>query len=252
MAVTQIQSNEEFESCVKKAAGGLVLVDFFATWCGPCVMIAPKLKEMAKGKYSDVAFYKVDVDALGEIAQEMGITAMPTFKLFRDGVMLGEMRGADQNGIEALLMKHGGGSGGASKAKAAPAAVEKAPTEEKTAEVASKPAAKTGGVVPIGTEDDFGSKVLKAKSDQLVVVDFHAQWCGPCKKIAPQIDEFSRKYADVEFYKVDIDDLESVAMSQKIQAMPTFKLYKNGQMVAEFTGASPASVEKLIQKHRTA
>lgn len=63
---------------------GLVLVDFFATWCGPCKMIAPILEEL-DGELKDVKIVKVDVDQSPETASTYGIQSIPTMKLFKDG-----------------------------------------------------------------------------------------------------------------------------------------------------------------------
>ncbi len=70
-----------------------------------------------------------------------------------------------------------------------------------------------------------------------VVVDFTATWCGPCKTIAPYFEELSAKFPDIEFVKIDVDELEDLAAECGISAMPTFHVYSNGVKVAEMTGA---------------
>ncbi|NMA05163.1 MAG: thioredoxin [Acholeplasmataceae bacterium] len=64
---------------------GLVLVDFFATWCGPCKMISPQLEELAKEK-SDVKFLKVDVDNHPDLKVSYQVKSIPTLVLFKDGI----------------------------------------------------------------------------------------------------------------------------------------------------------------------
>jgi len=86
----------------------------------------------------------------------------------------------------------------------------------------------------------------------LVVVDFYAQWCGPCRFIAPQYIELSDRYQDVLFLKVDTDQLKSVATSSQIQVLPTFHLIRQGEKIAESRGANIAKLEELILQHRTA
>ncbi|EEH60844.1 uncharacterized protein MICPUCDRAFT_50406 [Micromonas pusilla CCMP1545] len=78
-----------------------VLVDFTASWCGPCKMIAPFFEELA-AKYPGVVFVKVDVDDLDDVAAECGISAMPTFQLYSNGVKVQELTGADKDKLEAL------------------------------------------------------------------------------------------------------------------------------------------------------
>ena len=70
----------------EKIASGRVLVDFYATWCGPCKMLAPILEEVDKRKEAgDLLIVKVDVDEAGEIAMKFGIQSIPTLILFENG-----------------------------------------------------------------------------------------------------------------------------------------------------------------------
>ena len=70
----------------------LVLVDFWATWCGPCRGLAPKLEEIANEE-TDVKIVKVDVDENGELASQYGIRGIPTMLLFKEGKIVGELVG---------------------------------------------------------------------------------------------------------------------------------------------------------------
>lgn len=92
MAVREVNSAAEFDEAVKGNA--VVLVDFFATWCGPCRMAAPKIDQMA-AENPAVAFIKVDVDKVGDLAARCGISAMPTFQIYKDGTIAGEIIGAN-------------------------------------------------------------------------------------------------------------------------------------------------------------
>ena len=84
------------------SSGRMVIVDFFAEWCGPCKMIAPAIEKLAK-EYPSVIFAKVDVDEVKEVAQTAGIQAMPTFKAYRDMNEIGSVRGADEDAVRNLL-----------------------------------------------------------------------------------------------------------------------------------------------------
>jgi thioredoxin 1 len=90
---------------------------------------------------------------------------------------------------------------------------------------------------------------FQAAGSKAVVVDFYAQWCGPCKMIAPKIDAMSQKYTNVVFLKVDVDEAPDVSEKYDIQAMPTFKIFKNGKKVDEMVGASAEKLEDLVKKH---
>ena len=75
-----------------------------ATWCGPCKVIAPHIVKMSN-TYPDARFYKLDVDEVPDVAQELGVRAMPTFMVFRNGEKVGEVVGANQKSLEALVDK---------------------------------------------------------------------------------------------------------------------------------------------------
>ncbi len=88
--MSQVIAGQEFQDKVLKAQGK-VLVDFFATWCGPCRMLAPVI---AAEKAGSVAVYKVDIDASPEIAAHYDVTSVPTLILFKDGEVLKQTVGA--------------------------------------------------------------------------------------------------------------------------------------------------------------
>lgn len=88
---------------------GIVVIDFFATRCGPCKMIAPYLEQMQEQLGDQVTFYKVDVDQENMIAMQQGITAMPTLKIFNNGQVVKTIVGADLqwlwDGIQEQISK---------------------------------------------------------------------------------------------------------------------------------------------------
>lgn len=86
------------------------------------------------------------------------------------------------------------------------------------------------------------------KDEKLVIVDFWAVWCGPCRMIAPILDQISEEMADkVTVVKCNVDDCEDVAMRYRIMNIPTLLFFKNGEMVDRTVGAMPkaALVEKI-------
>ncbi len=79
---------------------GAVVIDFFATWCGPCKRIAPLFEDLAD-KYSPaITFLKVDVDESAELVDQFQVSAMPTFVFLKDGVVVKRVEGADVMGLE--------------------------------------------------------------------------------------------------------------------------------------------------------
>ena len=86
------------------------------------------------------------------------------------------------------------------------------------------------------TDADFDSQVLQ--SEEPVLVDFWAQWCGPCKMIAPALDELAQAYAGrAKVVKVDIDQNRAVAMKYHVRSIPMLLLFKDGQVQATQIGA---------------
>lgn len=102
-------------------------------------------------------------------------------------------------------------------------------------------------VLEIETDSEFVDKVAETKG--LVLVDFYAQWCGPCKRFAPRLQQLSEIHTDVSFYKVDVevDDLANVVRQESIAAMPTFVLYRDGSEIGRVTGADENKLVTLIK-----
>merc|ERR1712087_346176 len=99
--VKKIETKAEFDELIK--SDKLVVVDFYATWCGPCKAIAPKIEAMAKEEFADCIFCKVDVDVLEDVAAEQGVSAMPTFMLFKLAKKVAEVVGANEGKLREAV-----------------------------------------------------------------------------------------------------------------------------------------------------
>ena len=103
-SVKELQSTNEFQT---ETQTGVVLVDFFATWCRPCQMQLPIINEVAAKMGDKVKFLKVDTDKLGSVAQEFGVSSIPTLVVIKNGSMVEKMVGLqDENGLVTALQKH--------------------------------------------------------------------------------------------------------------------------------------------------
>eukprot|EP00056_Hartaetosiga_gracilis_P014226 m.240045 g.240045 ORF g.240045 m.240045 type:complete len:105 (-) comp14409_c0_seq1:338-652(-) len=98
-----VKTKSEFDTII---ASGVTFVDFTASWCGPCQFIGPKFIAFAEQYEGKVKCIKVDVDDAQDIAMAEKVSAMPTFKVYKDGVKVDELVGADVNGLQKLFEKY--------------------------------------------------------------------------------------------------------------------------------------------------
>ena len=92
-------------------------------------------------------------------------------------------------------------------------------------------------------EADFENEVLR--SDVPVLVDFYADWCGPCKIVAPTMDKLSEEYSGkVKFVKINVDENQQLSSKYDIMSIPTAILFKNGSVEDSIIGAYPAAAYK--------
>ncbi len=96
------------------------------------------------------------------------------------------------------------------------------------------------------TDKTFQEVVLKSK--QPVLVDFWAAWCAPCRSIAPYVEQMAKDYeGQVKVAKLDTDANQRIARQYDIRSIPTFIIFKNGQPVARFSGASPQHLKRMVE-----
>jgi len=100
MSVKQLHNNSDLQEVTRSSH--LSVVDFFTLWCSPCKTIAPKIEQLAK-TYTNVSFYKVDVDEMNDAAEKSNVSAMPTFPFYKGGTMVAQIVGADYNKIKRTV-----------------------------------------------------------------------------------------------------------------------------------------------------
>ncbi|GAA3908355.1 thioredoxin [Streptomyces gulbargensis] len=87
------------------------------------------------------------------------------------------------------------------------------------------------------TDASFEEDVLK--SDKPVLVDFWAEWCGPCRQIAPSLEAIAKEHDEIEIVKLNIDQNPSTAAKYGVMSIPTLNVYQNGEVVKTIVGAKP-------------
>jgi len=101
----------------------------------------------------------------------------------------------------------------------------------------------------IVNKENFREEVEEAKS--LVVIDLYADWCGPCRMLAPTLEELEREYKEVKFCKVNVDNDPDIARLFKVESIPMLAFVKDNTFVDVSVGYVPkASIVKLIEEHK--
>ncbi|KAA0722154.1 Thioredoxin [Triplophysa tibetana] len=105
--IVVIEDQEAFDKALAEASDKLVVVDFTATWCGPCQSIAPFYKGLSENPAnSNVVFLKVDVDDAQDVAQSCDVKCMPTFHFYKSGKKVDEFSGSNQAKLEEMVNNH--------------------------------------------------------------------------------------------------------------------------------------------------
>jgi thioredoxin 1 len=105
-------------------------------------------------------------------------------------------------------------------------------------------------IYDLNNDDDF-TTLIKNSDNLYAIVDFYAPWCGPCKKLSPELEKLSEKYTDLSFIKVNVDEHDEIADKYEITSLPTILVFatKNCEIEECVQGIDEKDLEKLCQKY---
>nr|XP_043623056.1 thioredoxin H2-like [Erigeron canadensis] len=119
------------------------------------------------------------------------------------------------------------------------------------AQVSTQQRSDDGKVSSVHSMHNWNTRFQRSRtSNKLMVIDFSVVWCRPCKFIEPAVHDFAVEFSDVDFVKIDIDELPDVARDFEVQVMPTFVLVKNGKERERIVGVKTDELHRMIEKHR--
>jgi len=109
----------------------------------------------------------------------------------------------------------------------------------------------SGSVIHIESDNDFTSILQKAKTNKkIIIADMFADWCGPCRQMAPIFEELASKYPSIMFIKVNADQTPATSQTYRIKGLPSFLVFKDGNEIDRMTGANPQGLQELAAKYK--
>lgn len=225
---------EQMTKLLEETKDKIVIVDFWATWCGPCIAIAPWFKEMSEKHEKTAVFAKVDVDENSETSEKYEISCMPTFKAFYNGELFDTVEGADKKSLEKLftLDKEG---------------IEKMAQEKAEAEAKKEALDK---IFPSINDSDKLEEVKKEKC-LTAITFFYDGYKAEADQFNKEIDAYVEKNNTpddlvVKFYRVNLDGPGGrLGNSENVRSLPHVVFYDvEGEMV-QVLGGKDATLEKI-------
>jgi thioredoxin 1 len=257
---TPIHTNEHSIDRVMRA-GLPVLLVFWRKECDPCVQLEPVLSRLARQYAGKVLLAKVDADDNETLARRYSVERLPRLIFHADGREVAHTTGAaSEAALGAWLdrLLSGDRSPRAPEGPSVPlrpdtigsarTAPDPSPTSRPTPPSPGGPA--PSGAAPVVLTDTTFTRTI-ADPSQPVLVDFWAPWCGPCRMIAPTIEQLAREFSGrATIAKLNVDENPRVASQYGIQSIPAIFVFRNGKVVERLIGVQPATaLRQALQKH---
>ncbi len=208
-----------------------VVVDFWAPWCAPCRMLAPTFEKLSDEYEGKIKFVKVNVDENPTTAIKYMVQGIPTVMIFKEGkpfktLVWVKPEEEYKREFDSLLGVNTENS-----------------NESNTAS--------EGWIINVNGSQEF-EKALKDNEDKLIIADFWAPWCGPCRMLAPTLERIAEDYKDkVVVVKVNVDEPtnQSLAMQFQVQSIPTIAFIQKDKPIEVTVGALPyEALKDIIEK----
>lgn len=218
-------TDQNFEQIVSESKKP-VLIDFWAPWCGPCRMLTPILENMSVEYWERITFAKINVDENPTAAIRFNINWIPTVLIFKDWKVFKEViwvRSADEYKVMF----------------------------EDVLKLSWDIESKIPNIINVKWMSDFQSHI--SKPWKVVLVDFWAPWCGPCRMLWPVLEKLLETHSDnLVVLKVNVEEPwnQELAANYWVSSIPHVNIMKDGKHVDQFIWALPyETIEQYIKKY---
>ena len=232
--MSYIEANDQNFSEIVEKSDVPVIVDFWAPWCAPCRMLAPTFEKLSDEYEGKVKFVKVNVDENPTTAIKYMVQWIPTVMIFKEGKPYKTMvwvKPEDEYKAEldSLLGEK----------------------KEENQQPENKTTSGDSEIININGPEEF-TKALEENKDKLIIADFWAPWCGPCRMLAPTLEQLAKDYAGkVRIVKVNVDEPanQPLAMQFQVSSIPTIAFIQWDNQIEVTVGALPyETLKDIIEK----